>query len=113
MPLPAQALDHATGYLLAAAVGVALDRLATSGRTSDIRMSLVGTANALMARPVTDGLAGPRPTWVATDTEPTTTEWGPGRRVPAPGRIDGVPAFWTIDAGLLGEDVPAWSERPA
>jgi hypothetical protein len=113
MPLPAQALDHATGYLLAAAVGVALDRLATSGRTSDIRMSLVGTANALMARPVTDGLAGPRPTWVATDTEPTTTEWGPGRRVPAPGRIDGVPAFWTIDAGPLGEDVPAWSERPA
>jgi hypothetical protein len=113
VPLPAQALDHATGYLLAAAVGVALERLAASGRTSDIRMSLVGTANALMTRPVADGLTGPRPTWVATDTQPTTTEWGPARRVPVPGGIDGVPAHWTIDAGRLGADVPAWSDWPA
>jgi CoA-transferase family III len=108
VPLPAQALDHATGYLLAAAVGVALERLATSGRTSDIRMSLVGTANALMARPVASGPTGPRPTWVASDTQPTTTEWGPARRVPAPGRIDGVPAYWTIDAGSLGGDPAEW-----
>jgi CoA-transferase family III len=112
VPLPAQALDHATGYLLAAAVGVALERLATSGRTSDIRMSLVGTANALMARPVADGLTGPRPTWVPTDTQPTTTEWGPARRVPVPGRIDGVPAHWTIDAGRLGADAPTWASPP-
>jgi hypothetical protein len=76
-------------------------------------MSLVGTANALMARPVADGLTGPRPTWATADTEPTTTEWGPARRVATPGRIEGVPAFWTIDAGPLGGDVRAWSERPA
>jgi len=113
VPLPAQALDHATGYLLAAAIGVALERLAMSGRTSDIRMSLVGTANALMARPVAGGLAGPRPTWAATDTQPTTTDWGPARRVPAPGRIDGVPAFWTIDAGPLGRHAATWAPRPA
>jgi CoA-transferase family III len=110
VPLPAQALDHATGYLLAAAIGVALERLTTSGRTSDIRMSLVGTANALMARPVGGGLNDPRPTWAATDTQPTTTEWGPARRVPTPGRIDGVPAYWTIDAGSLGRDPAAWPE---
>jgi CoA-transferase family III len=110
VPLPAQALDHATGYLLAAAIGAALERLATSGRTSDIRMSLVGTSNALMARPVAGGLTDPRPTWAATDTQPTTTDWGPARRVPTPGRIDGVPAYWTIDAGSLGGDPAAWPE---
>jgi hypothetical protein len=108
VPLPAQALDHATGYLLAAAIGVALERLAGSGRTSDIRMSLVGTANALTARPVAGGLTGPRPTWAATDTQSTTTAWGPARRVSVPGRIDGVPAFWTIDAGPLGRDPAEW-----
>jgi hypothetical protein len=113
VPLPAQALDHATGYLLAAAVGVALERLAASGATSDVRMSLVGTANALVARPDANGFSAQRPNWVATDTQPTTTEWGPARRVPPPGRIDGVPAFWTIDAGRLGRDAATWASRSA
>jgi hypothetical protein len=112
VPLPAQALDHGTGYLLAAAVGVAVERLITVGRTSDIRMSLVGTANALMRRPVPDGLSAPRPTFADIDTEATKTAWGRGRRVPVPGRIEGVPARWTIEAGPLGEDAPVWPPRP-
>jgi hypothetical protein len=112
VPLPAQALDHGTGYLLAAAVGVAVERLITAGRTSDIRMSLVGTANALMSRPVPDGLSVARPNFADTDTVATNTAWGPGRRVPVPGRIEGVPARWTIDAGPLGQDAPVWPRRP-
>jgi crotonobetainyl-CoA:carnitine CoA-transferase CaiB-like acyl-CoA transferase len=113
VPLPAQALDHGTGYLLAAAVGVALERLARSGRASDVRMSLIGTANALMTRPIPDGPASSRPSFAFTDTEATNTAWGPARRVPVPGRIDGVPARWTIDAGPLGEDAPVWPPRPS
>lgn len=108
VPLPAQALDHGTGYLVAAAVGIALRRLAEEGVASDIRMSLVGTANALCARPVVDGLRGRRPEVSSGDLEPTRTAWGSAHRVPTPGHIDGVPAAWTIDAGPLGRHAPSW-----
>ena len=51
VPLPVQALDHACGYLMAAAVGRALTRRATESVVSRIRLSLVGTANLLWSLP--------------------------------------------------------------
>ena len=50
-PLPVQALDHATGYLLAAEVGRALTRRLTRSAVSRIRASLIGTANLLWSLP--------------------------------------------------------------
>ncbi len=50
-PLPVQALDHATGYLLAAAVCRALSTLVRTGVPADIRTSLVATANRLISLP--------------------------------------------------------------
>jgi hypothetical protein len=47
VPLPAQALDHATGYLLAAGVCRALCDL-RAGRTTSIRASLARTAQLLV-----------------------------------------------------------------
>jgi crotonobetainyl-CoA:carnitine CoA-transferase CaiB-like acyl-CoA transferase len=78
--LPVQALDHATGYLLAAAVGRALTARRTRGVASRVRASLTGTANLLWSLPRPADLAGlpplPRPEEVP--LEETRTAWGPG-----------------------------------
>ncbi len=51
--LPAQALDHATGYLLAAAVLRALTDRARSGGGRLARLSLANTAHWLLTQPPT------------------------------------------------------------
>ena len=56
VPLPAQALDHGTGYLLAAAVARALDVRLRTGAGADITASLLGTANLLLTLPTPGGL---------------------------------------------------------
>lgn len=52
--LPAQALDHATGYLVAAAVVDALADRAADGRGRDVDGALARTASALLAAPGRD-----------------------------------------------------------
>jgi hypothetical protein len=52
VPLPAQALDHATGYLLAAAVCRGLTGRYDGLPPAGIRGALIGTANLLMEQPV-------------------------------------------------------------
>jgi hypothetical protein len=108
VPLPVQALDHGTGYLLVAALGRALTRLVEEGVATDVRCSLIATANALTAHPTPAGIERRRPIPVESDTEPTTTAWGPARRVPLPGAIAGIRNDWSIDAGPLGTDAPTW-----
>jgi hypothetical protein len=106
-PLPVQALDHATGYLLAAAVGRALTRRLTRSTVSRIRASLIGTANLLWSLPRPADLP-PAPSPGDFELVDTNTEWGPARRVPLPGSIAGVTAAWQIGAGPLGRHYPAW-----
>jgi crotonobetainyl-CoA:carnitine CoA-transferase CaiB-like acyl-CoA transferase len=110
-PLPAQALDHGTGYLLAAAVAHALKRLVEGREVSDIRCSLVATARLLIDHPTPGGTNNAAPDWSAEDTASITTEWGPARRVPIPGRIEGVVSQLAIEAGPLGRHTPAWAAR--
>jgi crotonobetainyl-CoA:carnitine CoA-transferase CaiB-like acyl-CoA transferase len=108
VPLPVQALDHATGYLVAAAVGLALtDRLARSAG-SRIRASLISTANLLWSLP-RPGTLPPPPDPSAFPLEDTQTAWGPARRVALPGRIAGTEARWSVEAGPLGRHAPAWA----
>jgi hypothetical protein len=109
VPLPVQALDHATGYLVAAAVGVALRRLLVDGLTTDVRLSLIGTANLLQQYEVPDGLRDPRPEVGEDDLVDATTAWGPARRVPVPGRIGDLTPQWRVEAGPLGRHAPAWT----
>lgn len=106
--MPAQALDHGTGFILAAAVGQALTRLLTEGLGSDVRCSLVATANLLTRYPTPEGLGTPAPAWSVVDTEAAVTEWGPARRVPVPGQIDGVATRLAVPAGPLGRHLAAW-----
>lgn len=93
--LPVQALDHATGYLVAAATLRALTRRARDGVAPRARLALAATAHALLA-------AGPR-------AAPTTDAAPPDARpylvtldradgaltvVAPPGALDGVPLHW-------------------
>jgi hypothetical protein len=110
VPLPVQALDHGTGYVLAAAVGRALTRLVAQGTASDIRASLIGTANLLIGAPARIDTSSPAASRSEFDLEDSSTWWGPARRVPAPGAIEGVAGGWRIDAGPTGRDEPRWSD---
>jgi CoA transferase family III len=104
-PLPVQALDHATGYLLAAEVGRALTRRLTRSAVSRIRASLIGTATLLWSLPRPTGRPPSPGDFELVDTG---TAWGPARRVPLPGKIAGVTPEWRVEAGPLGRDRPAW-----
>ena len=108
-PLPAQALDHGTGYVLAGAICEALTQQVTTGDHASIRCSLVGTANLLFDYATPDGMDRPQPEWSPADLVPATTVWGPAQRAPVPGRIAGVEPRLTIEAGPPGRHEPAWS----
>ncbi len=110
-PLPAQALDHGLGYLLAAGVARALAQRARGAGVFGVRGSLVGVANHLLAGPRAMGPTegGETPPWPAHVFEETSTAWGPARRVRCPGGIGGVRPTWSRPAGPLGADVPAFT----
>jgi len=110
-PLPAQALDHGAGWLLAAGVVRALTRLAVDGEPSEVWGSLAGVAALLLGRPVPDGLGAPPPRWTDADTVRDDTAWGPVRRVPCPGTVGGERGIWTLPAGPLGTDDPRWNDH--
>jgi crotonobetainyl-CoA:carnitine CoA-transferase CaiB-like acyl-CoA transferase len=104
-PLPAQALDHGTGYLVAAAAIRGL----TDGCTS-ARLSLARTAR-LLAELGADGDPDEAPLGdIDTLLEATATAWGPIRQVPCPGRIEGHQIRWRELAGPLGRHPPRWTE---
>jgi hypothetical protein len=107
VPLPVQALDHACGYLVAAAVGRALTRRRTESVVSRIRLSLIGTANLLWSLPrPAEQPPMPKPgDFPLTDAQ---TAWGPARRVPLPGAIAGIEPQWRVEAGPLGRHRPTW-----
>jgi crotonobetainyl-CoA:carnitine CoA-transferase CaiB-like acyl-CoA transferase len=110
VPLPVQALDHATGYLLASAVGRALTRRLTRSAVTRIRASLAGTANLLWSLPAPEGPLPPAPGPGDFALENTTTAWGPARHVPLPGRIAGIDPSWRVEPGPLGRHDPAWPD---
>jgi crotonobetainyl-CoA:carnitine CoA-transferase CaiB-like acyl-CoA transferase len=113
VPLPVQALDHATGYLLAAAVGRALTVRLKRRFAGRVRASLVGTANLLWSfpRPADLGNLPSRPEPGEIPLVDGRTDWGPARRVPFPGEIQGITSELRVEAGPLGRDEPAWLAR--
>lgn len=107
-PLPAQALDHATGYLLAAAVCRSLTHLLRTGNPADVSTSLVATANLLQDLPVPSDVAPVDRSWPDAVFERVDTSWGPAVRVRVPGSIDGITPSWAVEAGPLGRHEPAF-----
>ena len=107
-PLPVQALDHATGYLLAAAALRGLTERQRDGRGWLARVSLARTAQLLM-----EVSAGYAPSAGSADVGPPagTTEvtpWGPAVRLRPPVQLPGTPVHWDSPAVRLGSAHPAW-----
>jgi hypothetical protein len=108
-PLPVQALDHASGYFMAAAALRGLREQVQSGRGSIWQVSLARTAALLIssgAAPVTQTLAAPGPNDMAENTE--QTHWGPARRLRPPLTITGTSLHWDRPATALGASAPSW-----
>ncbi|MBE9635812.1 CoA transferase [Salipiger mangrovisoli] len=114
VPLPLQALDHATGCLMAAAVLRALRQQQRDGRILSARLSLARTAALLVAagaRQMTGAPIAASEADLAAETE--QTGWGPARRLRFPVTLDGQPPRWTHPAGPLRIDAPRWPEGAA
>ncbi|OHX13365.1 acyl-CoA transferase [Chromobacterium sphagni] len=109
VPLPNQALDHATGYLLAAAAIRGLTQRLASGEGGSARASLARTAKLLAecANPQdTAALAAESRDDLAEPLE--NTGWGPARRIQPPMSIAGTPMHWDYPAGALGSSAAEW-----
>ncbi|WP_263140718.1 CoA transferase [Pseudomonas sp. RIT-PI-AD] len=109
LPLPVQALDHATGYLMAAAAIRALSEAFERGCGGSARLSLARTARLLVERGAGESL--PLRAEDADDREPAleASDWGPAQRLRAPLHIAGLPLRWSLPARRLGSAAPAWS----
>ncbi|MCC5979162.1 MAG: CoA transferase [Salinarimonas sp.] len=107
--LPVQALDHATGYLIAATVLRALRIRRATGRIFSGRLSLARTA-ALLIRQGARDFMGDGLEDRAEDLVPEIeeTDWGPAQRLRFPVFIDGRGPVWQPPAGVLRGDPPEW-----
>lgn len=112
LPLPVQALDHATGYLMAAAVVRALIARLAEGRTLQARLSLARTARLLTDAPLRaapDRLVPAGESDFAAQLE--RTAWGPARRYRLPAAIEGAPMAWDRPAAGLGSSPADWARE--
>lgn len=105
-PLPVQALDHATGYLCAAA---AIDawRDRRGGSVRNPRLSLARTAVELMRTGPSDPQA-PAPVLEKSQLAPEETAWGPGLRLPPAVHIAGIPLRSQLPASGFGSAPARW-----
>ncbi|MEZ5190234.1 MAG: CoA transferase [Schumannella sp.] len=125
-PLPVQALDHATGYLMAAAALSGLAALLRDGTGSRWRLSLARTASALegvrdrerdpsglgSSSPGSSSPGSSNPGGEPART-PIDTAWGPATLLEAPFalEVDGravASLRWERASHPLGGDAPAW-----
>ena len=112
VPLPCQALDHATGYLMAAAAIRGLTERLATGAGNTTRASLARSAQLLVThRGMLEGGPALAPEtqadWSAATEE---TSWGPARRVRPPMWIEGTPESWDYPASALGSSDATWRD---
>ncbi len=109
-PLPAQALDHATGYLMAAAAVRGLQQRLAKGTGTTAKLSLARTARLLMDGPATN-FEGKLDALRDEDFQPEieTTPWGPLQRLKPPLAIEGATHRWASSACALGSSRATWA----
>jgi hypothetical protein len=108
-PLPVQALDHATGYLLAAAVLSALAEAAERQSIMNARLSLARTAELLatLAKSDTDEeITSAKPDDYTPQSE--ASDWGPGHRLKPALTVGTAKMHWPLPASKLGTSRLAW-----
>ena len=120
VPLPFQALDHVTGYLMAACVVRALREKHTRGRTFSARFSLARQAKLLQdlsALANTDSVTSSVAPLSNTLTQlsescfmPTieTTPWGDLKRLQLPYQLEDVQVGFDHQVSRLRSSPPAW-----
>ncbi|MGH3712781.1 MAG: CoA transferase [Micromonosporaceae bacterium] len=105
VPLPAQALDHASGYLLAYGVVTALRRRRAGGGSWATAVSLARTAGWLESLGRTVPAAAAE---VGKELVELTGPLGRTRHVP-PGQLAGYRPQWSSPPRPLGFDPPRWA----
>jgi crotonobetainyl-CoA:carnitine CoA-transferase CaiB-like acyl-CoA transferase len=107
--LPVQALDHATGYLIAAAAVRGLIARRDGEGSIRAQLSLARTAKFLADHKgkSNDGQFDPaRDADYADAVEQTT--WGAAQRLHSPARIGSLPMVWDRPATALGSSLASW-----
>jgi crotonobetainyl-CoA:carnitine CoA-transferase CaiB-like acyl-CoA transferase len=109
--LPAQMLDHATGYLMAFGAMMAKARQTREGGSWHVRVSLAQTGRWLwtLGR-LADGLNAPDLGSEAAQSflEDASSGFGPLRSVRHAAMLSKTPAFWSRPAMPLGSHPPQW-----
>jgi hypothetical protein len=108
-PLPVQALDHGTGYLMAAAAlrGLAARRRGDGGSLWRTSLARTGMVLSALGGPAREGTLPP----ASPDDEADaleTTSWGPAHRLRPPASIAGVTFGWDRGASALGSADARW-----
>jgi crotonobetainyl-CoA:carnitine CoA-transferase CaiB-like acyl-CoA transferase len=108
--LPAQELDHATGYLLAFAAMTALMRRAERGGSWHVRCSLAQTGSWLRSLGRIDGTQclDPRSADVRDLLEETPSGFGHLTTVRHAATMSETPPRWTLQSVPLGTHPPVW-----
>jgi crotonobetainyl-CoA:carnitine CoA-transferase CaiB-like acyl-CoA transferase len=113
--LPAQMLDHATGYLMAFGAMMAKARQSREGGSWHVRVSLAQTGRWIwnLGR-LTDGLKTEdlKADSIKPFLEPASSGFGPLVAVSHAARLSKTPAFWARPAMPLGSQAPQWPARP-
>ena len=111
-PLPVQALDHASGFLLAFGTLAALLRRAEEGGSWLVRVSLAGTGAWLrgLGR-LEGGFAAPAPRFeeMGDLLEESASGWGRLLALRHAGSLEATPPRWALPSMPLGSHPPAWS----
>ncbi len=108
-PLPVQALDHATGYLMAATVLSALTEAALGQTVMDARLSLARTAELLatLAKSSSgEDITGAASSDYAEQAE--ASDWGQGHRLKPALTVGPAAMRWTLPAAKLGTSGAIW-----
>jgi hypothetical protein len=109
--LPAQALDHASGYLMAFGAMMALMRKAREGGSWHVRVSLAQTGHWLRGiGRVADGFACPEPTGgeIKALADEMDTPFGRLGFIRHAARLSETPARWSRPPVKLGTHAPVW-----
>jgi crotonobetainyl-CoA:carnitine CoA-transferase CaiB-like acyl-CoA transferase len=109
VPLPAQALDHATGYLAAMGAMLALARQVEEGGSRRVRVALARTGTWLdgLGRVDGSGVADTTANDVRDLTDEMASDFGRLRFITPPGGLDETPPRWTRPPGRPGAE-PRW-----
>jgi crotonobetainyl-CoA:carnitine CoA-transferase CaiB-like acyl-CoA transferase len=112
-PLPCQALDHASGFLLAFGATAALLRRAEEGGSWHVRVSLAGTGAWLRGLGRLEGgfagPAAPRFGEIGDLLEESDSGWGRLTALRHSGWLERTPPRWALPSAPLGTHGAAWA----